>query len=301
MIYDLIALGETMLTFCPPPGSTLANTASVSLDHGGAESNTCVGLARLGFRVAWVSRLGVDPFGDRILEALRNEGLDTQWVVLDSTRPTGLMIKDPMNRRVHYYRAGSAASALSPQDLAGIPISEARAVMVTGITALIGERPQAAAIALLETAKGLRIVDPNFRHGLWGSDRRIELVLPLIKRCDLLLGGDHELIELFGECEPQELARRCAGHGPREVVVRCDGKVGAFQSPGSWSELKFQPEDTADPMGAGDAFNAGYIASRLRGREVEEALRFAIECGQAVATSPGDTAAFPRSLQMKTW
>ena len=202
MIYDLIALGETMATFCPPTGTALCDATSLIVDHGGAESNTCVGLARLGFRVAWISKLGADPLGDRVLEALRKEGIDTQWVVRDNARPTGIMVKDPVNRRVHYYRAGSAASTLRPQDMESVPVSEARAVLVTGITALIGADPQSAAIAMLEAARGLRVVDPNFRRGLWGSDRRLELVLPLIERCDLLLAGDQELIEVFGQADP---------------------------------------------------------------------------------------------------
>src|SRR5204862_1910460 len=104
VMYDLIAMGETMATFCPPPDTTLAQTESLLVDHGGAESNTCVGLARLGFHVAWVSKLGADPLGDRVLEALQSEGLDTQWVTRDDTRPTGIMVKDPVNRRVHYSR-----------------------------------------------------------------------------------------------------------------------------------------------------------------------------------------------------
>ena len=283
-----------MATFCPPTGTSLANAESLIVDHGGAESNTCVGLARLGFRVAWVSKLGSDPLGDRVLEALQKEGLDTQWVIRDHTRPTGIMVKDPVNRRVHYYRAGSAASALRPQDLEGVPVSEARAVLVTGITALIAVDPQSAAIAMLDCARGLRVVDPNLRRGLWGSDRRAELVLPLIERCDLVLAGDQELAEIFGPAEPQELARRCAQRGPREVVVRCDNKVGALRA-SSWTEQKIQIETTPDPIGAGDAFNAGYIASCLLEKPIDEALRFAIHCGRAVATSPGDTAGFPRN------
>ncbi len=299
MIYDLIALGETMATLCPLPGTSLANAPSLIVDHGGAESNTCVGLVRLGFKVAWVSKLGSDPLGDRVLEALQKEQLDTRWVTRDLTRPTGVMIKDPINRRVHYYRAGSAASTLHPQDLEGVPVSEARAVLVTGITALIGADPQSAALAFLGSARGLRAVDPNFRRGLWGSDRRVELVLPLIRCCDLVLAGDQELAEIFGQGEPQELARRCLQDGPREVVVRCDDRVGSFASTSGWLEVGIQPETTSDPMGAGDAFNAGYIASRLCGKSTDEALRFAVHCGRAVAISPGDTSGFPRNLQLR--
>ena len=299
MIYDLIALGETMATFCPPTGTTLTHATNLIVDHGGAESNTCVGLARLGFRVAWISKLGADPLGDQVLEALRKEGLDTQWVIRDEARPTGIMVKDPMNRRVHYYRVGSAASTLRPQDLEGVPVAEARAVLVTGITALIGADPQSAAVAMLEAARGLRVVDPNFRRGLWGSDRRVELVLPLIERCDLVLAGDQELTEIFGHAEPEELARRCAQRGPREVVVRGNEKIGAFRKPNEWTELPIQTEPTPDPMGAGDAFNAGYIASCLLEKEIDEALRFAVHCGRAVATSPGDTAGFPSNHKVR--
>lgn len=299
MIYDLIALGETMATFSPPPGMSLASAPSLVVDHGGAESNACVGLARLGFDVAWVSKLGSDPLGDRVLEALQKEGLDTRWVSRDDRRPTGVMVKDPLNRRAHYYRTGSAASTLRPQDLEGVPVSEARAVLVTGITAQIGADPQSAAIAFLDAAQGLRVVDPNFRRGLWGSDRRVELVLPLIQACDLVLAGDQELAEIFGNGEPQQLARRCVQHGPREVVVRSDDRVGSFTNTRGWSELQIQTEHAPDPMGAGDAFNAAYIASCLLGKNVDVALAFAVHCGRAVATSAGDTTGFPRNLQMR--
>jgi 2-dehydro-3-deoxygluconokinase len=296
VIYDLIALGETMATFCPSTGIPLFEVSSLVVDHGGAESNTCVGLSRLGFQVAWISKLGADPLGDRVLNALKDEGIDTRWVVRDQSHPTGLMVKDPVNRRVHYYRAGSAASTLRPQDIEGVPVSEARAVLVTGITALIGAAPQAAAIALLEAGRGLRVVDPNLRRGLWGSDRRAELVLPLIERADLVMAGDQELAEIFGPAEPEELARRCAEAGPREVVVRCDHKVGAWRHKEGWTELPIQMEHTPDPMGAGDAFNAGYIASCLQQRKVQDSLHFAIRCGRAVATSAGDTAGFPHEM-----
>jgi 2-dehydro-3-deoxygluconokinase len=293
--YDLIALGETMATFCPPTGTSLSDTSNLIVDHGGAESNTCVGLSRLGFKVAWISKLGADPLGDRVLGALKDEGVDTRWVGREASHPTGIMVKDPVNRRVHYYRAGSAASTLRPRDLDGVPVREARAVLVTGITAVIGADPQATAIALLEAGRCLRVVDPNLRGGLWGSARRAELILPLIKRSDLVLAGDQELAEIFGPAEPGDLAQRCARVGPREVVVRCDHKVGAWRTEGGWTELPIQSEPSSDPMGAGDAFNAGYIACCLQRKNVEDALRFAILCGRAVATSAGDTAGFPRN------
>jgi len=297
MLYDLVALGETMIALAPPPGEIVRRTGYLLVDHAGAESNTCVGLARLGLRVAWVSRLGADAAGERILESLNGEGVDTQWVGRDPARPTGLMLKEP-GTGVRYYRSGSAASAMGPDVLLGVPVADARAVLVTGVTALIGSEPHAAALALLGSARGLRIVDPNLRAGLWGSDRRVQLVQPLIDRCDLLLAGASELLELVGERDDgsaRALAERAQSRGPREVVVRGAASVGVLTTDG-WQELPIRRDDAVDPIGAGDAFNAGYIAVRLRGGPIDEALRAGVRCGAAVTTSPSDTAGFPRSL-----
>src|SRR5262245_62137272 len=221
MSYDLITVGETMLALAPASEGSLRHANALAVDHAGAESNTALGLARLGLRVAWVSRLGADAAGDRILDALTGEGVDTQWVRRDPERPTGLMLKEPdaHGRGVRYYRTGSAASVLTPGDLEGIPLAEARAVMVTGVTALIGEGRHATGLTCLQAARGLRIFDPNLREGLWGSHRRVELVRPYIAACSLLISGTSELIELLSAPAEhlQDLARRASALGPSEV------------------------------------------------------------------------------------
>jgi sugar/nucleoside kinase (ribokinase family) len=308
MDYDLVALGETMLVLVPPAEQTVRTAAALLVDHAGAESNTCVGLARLGLRVAWVSRIGTDAAGDRIVAALQAEGVDTQFVERDSQRQTGLMIKEP-GVGVRYYRSDSAASVMGPLILGQVPVAGARAALVTGVTALIGPQPHAAALALLERARGLRIVDPNLRQGLWGSDRRAELVRPLVERCDLLLAGAEELAEIVwssgsggsgrssGKESGEDLARRAMTLGPREVVVRGATAVGVLAD-GVWREMAIRRGDAVDPVGAGDAFNAGYIAVRLRGGSIDEALKAGVLCGAAVTAASSDTAGFPRELRL---
>ena len=307
-----------MLALAPPAGETLRDADILAIDHAGAESNTCVGLARLGLQVAWVSRLGADVAGDRIIAAIHHEGVDVQWVERDARRPTGLMLKDP-GTGVRYYRRDSAASVMAPSLLDSVPVADARAVLVTGVTALISETAHAAGLALLDRARGLRIVDPNLRSGLWGSDRRAGLVLAFIVRCDLLLAGVDELSEILGAASAakmgraaeagaagqagkaggmdlaEALARQAAALGPREVVVRGGDTVGVLAD-GSWSEIDIRRGAAVDPIGAGDAFNAGYIAVRLRGGSVSEALRAGTHCGAAVTTAVSDTSAFPRTL-----
>src|SRR5262249_38951114 len=135
-------------------------------------------------------------------------------------RTTGVMLKDS-RAGVRYYRTDSAASVMGPELLDTVPIAGARAVLVTGVTALVGPRPQLTALAPLDRARGLRIVDPNLRNGLWGSDRRVELVRPLVERSTLLLAGIDELAEILGPL-PQEreaLAERSEAIARRATAV----------------------------------------------------------------------------------
>jgi 2-dehydro-3-deoxygluconokinase len=289
---EVIALGETMLSLVAV-GVPLAEATELHVTHGGAESNTCIGLVRLGVRAALVSRLGADPSGERIAAELRDAGVDLRWVRRDPERPTGLMLRETSGAPSRYHRAGSAASVLSPADLDGVPVEEARAVLVTGITAMLGEGPGSAGLALLERARGLRVVDPNLRSGLWGSDRARELVVPLLERADLICGGEGELERLLGG-RGRRLAERCHALGAAEVVLK-RGADGAAVSDGSggWIEHRPRPHGDVDPVGAGDAFNAGYLAARLSGRPPAEALEQAARCGAAVATTVGDHAGFP--------
>jgi 2-dehydro-3-deoxygluconokinase len=291
---DVITLGETMFSLVAVDGS-LDRATSFHATHGGAESNACVALARLGRSAAWVSRLGGDPAGDRILAELGREGVQVSWVTRDPARPTGLMLRDTVGT-VRYYRAGSAASALSPEDLADVPIEDARAVFATGITPLLGRDPGRAVRAMLRRARGMRVLDLNLRRGLWGSDRAVALIGPLLRSCDLVLGGVEEFRAFEEQRTPRRLAEVFARRGPREVVVKGGRSgAGALDPDGRWHQVAPAPAPDVDPVGAGDAFDAGYLHARLDGAEVPEALLEGARCGAAVASTIGDADGVPRA------
>jgi 2-dehydro-3-deoxygluconokinase len=293
---EVVALGETMLSVVALDGP-LERATSFVATHGGAESNVCVGLARRGHRVAWVSALGEDPAGERVANALADEGVDLRWLRRDPERQTGLMLRDTRGA-VRYYRAGSAASALSPSALRGVGVETARAVFVTGITALIGERPGRAALELLSRANGLRVLDVNLRPRLWGSPRAVELIEPLLAFADVVFAGELEWQAFEPELGGRELARAIAARGPREVVVKRGPRGACALGPdGRWIEHAPEPGPDVDPVGAGDALDAGYLSVRLRAGTVEEALAEGAACGAAVAATIGDTEGFPRLLR----
>jgi 2-dehydro-3-deoxygluconokinase len=291
---DVLAIGETMFSLVALDGS-LDEATSFHATHGGAESNMCVALTRLGTSAAWVSRVGTDPPGDRIMAVLGREGVQLSWVKRDPERPTGLMLRDTLGT-VRYYRTGSAASALSPDDLEEVPVEDARAVFGTGITPLLGRDPGRAIRALFRRARGVRALDLNLRKGLWGSDRAVALIEPLLRSCDLVFGGADELGAFEDAPTAEGLARAFARRGPREVVVKGGRSgAGALDPFGRWHEVAPAPVRDVDPVGAGDAFDGGYLHARLAGAEVPEALIEGARCGAAVAATIGDADGVPRA------
>src|SRR2546423_8312962 len=116
---EVVALGETMVLFWPAHGDSLEVATSYARSCGGAESNFCIALARLGHRSRWISRLGDDAFGRYIRTTLEREGVHVD-APTDATAPTAVFFKERVaagRRRVLYYRRGSAGSRLAPQGL----------------------------------------------------------------------------------------------------------------------------------------------------------------------------------------
>jgi 2-dehydro-3-deoxygluconokinase len=199
---------------------------------------------------------------------------------------------------VHYHREGSAASVISPAALDAVPVEDARAVLTTGITAMLGHRPADAAAALYRRARGIRALDVNLRHGLWGSDRAVELIAPLVRSADVVFGGIDELRAFEPGATGKDVARALAGWGPREVVVKQGSAgAGALDPAGRWHEVASASASEVDPVGAGDAFDAAYLSVRLRGGSVPDALAEGARCGAAVAATIGDAEGVPRVAQ----
>ncbi|HVV14692.1 sugar kinase [Amycolatopsis sp.] len=270
MTPEVLCVGETMVLVTPVASEPLAEAGLFRLEVGGAESTVALYLAERGHHAAWASRVGDDPLGGRILDKIRAHGVDTSWVRVDEAAPTGVYFKDPApeGTRVHYYRAGSAASRLSPDDLAALPM-DAGLLHLTGITPALSESCRALVEAALERP-GPVSFDVNYRPGLWPAGVAAPVLAELARRADIVLVGQDEAETLWGASTP-ELVREILS-GPRRLVVK-DGAVGATEFDGA--KVTFVPApvvDVVEPVGAGDAFAAGYLSGVLRGREPAESL-----------------------------
>ncbi|MEU2564334.1 sugar kinase [Streptomyces longispororuber] len=304
---DVVALGESMVTFLPTRPGRLADVPAFERGIGGAESNVVCALAAVGHRTRWVSRVGADGFGDHLVEAIGAYGVDTSAVGRDPRRPTGIYFRTADDRdtdahEVVYYRAGSAASAMAPDTVAPEALWCGRVLHLSGITAALSADCLALVRALCRRAPGRRSLvsfDVNHRPGLWPSGGESpRVLLDLARGADLVFVGADEAAAAWG-ITGGPAAIRAALPEPAQLVVKqgAEGATVFAADPGTGRDTAtFVPAlrvDVVAPVGAGDAFAAGYLSATLRGLSAERRLRHGHLMAAAALTVPGDLAMPP--------
>ncbi|MFF0080745.1 sugar kinase [Streptomyces canus] len=221
-----------MVTFLPTRAGRLADVPSFDRAIGGAESNVACGLAAAGHAVRWVSRVGSDGFGDHLVETVGGYGVDVSAVGRDSSRPTGVYFRTAGDRatdahEVAYYRAGSAASAMSVENVDLASVRAARVLHLSGITAALSEGCLALLRALMAPGEDRPLVsfDVNHRAGLWRDAEGPRVLLELARGADIVFVGEDEAEEAWG-ISGGPSAIRTALPEPGVLVVK-QGGVGA--------------------------------------------------------------------------
>lgn len=291
---EVVTIGEVLAVLLAEPGVPLSEAARFDLGYAGAEANVAVGLARLGHRSALVSRLGDDEQGRRVLRELRGEGVGVDAVGLDELRPTGLLLRDTLatGLTVSYRRAGSAATALSPADLPLATVRAARVLHVTGITAAISDSARATVLDAVTAAREAGVTvsfDPNVRTRLADAETWRGIADELAPLADVLLVGADDAAAIGVE-DPIGWGH---AHGATAVVLK-DGARGATESHDGrlWQQPAI-PVPVVDPVGAGDAFAAGWLSGWLRALEPEQRLAEAAAVAACVVAARGDIAGLP--------
>lgn len=302
---DVLTMGESMWLLVGTPGVGLSRVRNLVADIAGAESNVAIGLSRLGFRTGYVSRVGDDPAGAALLATLRSENVDVSAVAVDPDRPTGLLLRDSDPFRaitVQYARAGSAASALSPDDLP--TLTGVRVVHVTGITAMLSPSSLAAVEALFDRARAAGATvsfDPNIRLRLGRAERWRRVVGPLLARADVVFAGADELSLLTGDDDPLTTARRLlTGTAHTVVIKQCDKSLTALTEESDAEPVRQRPlaRHVVDAVGAGDAVATGYLAGWLRGAPPADALLAGAVCAALVVGAVTDTEGLPFDAEL---
>ena len=284
-MHDLVTLGEVMLRLAIPSPGRIETVKQLDVQIGGAEANVAAACARLGLRTAWLSALPSNAWGDRVRRELTAHGVDCAHVrTLDGAR-MGLYFIEygaaPRPVRVLYDRLDSAFARLRAEDLDWEPVRRARLVHLTGITPALGAGPRSAVERAAQEAAQLSF-DVNYRATLWSPAEARAFTESILPRVRYFFIGEAEarlLFDLTGSAEAtvQALARLA----PKATIALLQGPEGSTVLDGGrlWRPTRRHTVQMVDPVGAGDAYVAGFLWAALTGRGSQEA----VDAGAAVA------------------
>lgn len=295
--YDVVTLGETMLRFTPPGLRRLEQASSLEIDIGGTESNLAIGLARLGLRVLWLSRLTANPLGRMIAHTIAGHGVDTSRVVWTNDDRVGLIFfeagKPPRGSRVLYDRRQSAVSQMRPEELPTdlFHADGARLLHLTGITLALGSNLLATAQQALHRARAagwLFSFDMNYRQQLWAPAAALQGCDPFARAADILFvpRGDACTLYGFDPATPADhILETLAERYPQATLVLTLGAEGALgcEPEGQSVHQPAFPAHEVGRLGGGDAFAAGFLFRHLTATDAPDRLVQALRWGAALA------------------
>lgn len=294
---DLLGIGEAMVLLEPSAPGRLSTSDTLDVRVAGAELNACAAVSALGGTSTLLTRLGDDPLSDRVIAGARRLGVA---VLAERARrqQAGVFFKQHEtgeSRSVYYYRSGSAASRMDASLLRLASTLRPRALLVSGLTAALGEGPQRLIVAAAtRDAAPPVVIDANFRPALGRLLESIATVRRLLPRAWLLSLGTDEGALLFGTRAPEQIADHALRAGCREVVIKA-GADGAFwvDADARVHHIPSVGVTAVDTVGAGDAFTGSYVWGRLNGYDRRAATTIAARVAAGVVAAYGDTEGLP--------
>lgn len=293
--FDVVALGEAMLEF----NQTHSGQPNYLQGYGGDTSNAVIAAARAGASTAYLSRLGDDWFAGQLHALWANEGVDASAVETDPLHPTGIyfVTHGADGHRFSYLRAGSAASAMTPDWLPRAVIRQARILHVSGISLAISSGAQETVLAAMREARASRTLvsfDSNLRLKLWPLERAQRAIGEAVGLCDIFLPSQEDMQTLIGQQAPEAIVDWAHQQGAKTVVLKL-GKHGCLVSDGQRRELiAGRPVPLIDATGAGDCFCGNFLACLATGANVFDAARFANVAASLAVQGFGAVAPLPR-------
>ena len=308
LLLDLVTLGETCVALVAKSGGPLRHAAELERRIGGAESTVAAGVARLGHRAGWISRLGADEFGEYILGVMRGENVDVEHVAIVDGGQTGVFFRENRSgggSSVFYYRSTSAFTSFSPDDLNESYIGSARFLHLGGITPGLSASCFATVERAVEIAKARDVkiaFDLNYRAKVWPPEDARAALEDLMKNADHVLAGREDLIKLTGIADQDAQLEYLRGLGLTNIVLKLgsDGTIWAGPD-GVHRVPSVAVERPVDRFGVGDAFAAGYIVGLIRGQSGPDA----VDLGNRVAgwslQLPGNIESLPSRNELESW
>ncbi len=313
--FDLITMGRSSIDlYANDIGVAFEDISSFAAYVGGSPTNIAVGTRRLGLNVALLTAVGQDKVGDFVVHFLNKETVDTNYIphkVGVRTSAVLLGIEPPDKFPLVFYRDNAADIQLNIDDVLATPLSESRALEISG-TGLSKEPGRSATFFAAEQAKAAGatvFMDLDFRADQWHDPRafgvNVRAILPLV---DVAIGTEEEINaamlsdpsqlkiveqqitapEIQGDLVANIRAILAAPSGPEALVVKrgAEGATVHLRSGEVIAAAGF-PVEVHNVLGAGDAFASGFIYGRLKGWDWFKSARMGNACGAIVVTRHG--------------
>ena len=303
-MHDLVTLGEVLLRLSIPSPGRFETARQLDVQVGGAEANVAAACARLGLKVAWISALPANPWGERTRRELVGHGVDCAHVRMTEGARIGVYFLEygvlPRPVRVLYDRRDSAFARLTEGEVDWEPVRRARLVHLTGITPALGEGARGLVRRAMREAPALSF-DVNYRASLWSpadARRFLDAVLPDVRYLFLGQAEARTVFNLTGTTE--QTLEALARLAPKATVSLQLGEAGAIVLDGSrfYRPRRVPTVQVVDPIGAGDAYVAGFLSAVLQKRELQEAVDVGTAVGALKCSMWGDIALItPRDVE----
>ena len=297
---DIVTFGETMLRLSPPRGERLERTSELGVRAGGAESNVAVAAARLGCESTWISKLPDSALGRRIVSELRSHGVrtDVAWDDSEAARCGTYYLEhggEPRGTNVIYDRTDASVTTATPEELPAGALDDAEVFYTSGITPALSPTLAETTETLLRAAQetgATTAFDLNYRGKLWRPPEAGERYESLFPHVDVLVAAERDAATCLGrEGDPVEVANGLLRDFDFETVVLTRGENGSVAvRGGEVYEQEVYDAETFDPIGTGDAFVGGFLARRLDGGDVPDALAYGAATASLKRTIDGDLA-----------
>lgn len=326
MTFDLITLGRvSMDLFSENIGAPFEQIESFETGVGGSPSNIAIGSSRLGLNVAAITAVGDDKTGDFVLHYLQNEGVDANYIPRKSGTRTGMAVvgvQPPDKFPLVFYRDNAADIYLTIDDIEAAPISESRALLLSGTALSRGTCRDATLFAaeIARTAATTVFMDLDLRPDQWSHPKAYGLnVRTLFQSLDVLIGTEEEFFAALSP-EPEAIMDGQVVDGKRSeqlqshlqdlvnarrqltlVVKRGAAGVSIWQQGQAIQDVAGFPVEVLNTVGAGDSFASGLIYGRLQGWDWYKSARLANACGALVVTRNGCAKAMPYNEEIMTF
>ncbi|MGI6011537.1 MAG: carbohydrate kinase family protein [Ruminococcus sp.] len=313
----LLAIGEALIDFIPgQTGKKIKEVSEFQPIVGGAPANVCGAFVKLGGRARMITQLGMDPFGDKILDEFKRCGIDCDGIKRTEEANTSLAfvaLAEDGNREFSFYRKPGADMLLDPAWITPRWFEDGYCLHFCSVS--LGDYPMKEAhkraIELARQAGMIISFDPNLRRPLWNDDQGLKkAVLEFLPLADVLKISDEELFFITGCHEPEQaLDKLFQGHVRLVVYTQGAGGASAFTKE-AHAHVPGIPVKALDTTGAGDAFIGSFLyqlyeqgiqakdLASLTAKKMESFLDFSNRCCAWSIQKKGAIASYPTKKEM---